>query len=115
VRAKEIGVGKLAVAFIGLKLAVAFIGLNTLDAYLTHKVVVEGSGYELNPLVRSVLETSPSHFWLWKVLGSAVLAGLLLLVARRFPRTAKNVLILCVGILLLICIWNIISMGVSSV
>ena len=105
-KAKEIGVGKLAIAF---------IGLNTLDAYLTHRVVVEGGGYELNPLVRSVLDTSPSNFWLFKVLGSMVLAGLILLVARRFPRTAKNVLLLCVGILILICLWNIISVGVSNV
>lgn len=98
-KAKEIGVGKLAVAF---------VGLNTLDAYLTHKVVIDGNGYELNPLVRGMLET-PSNFWLWKVVGSIILAGLLLLISRRFPTLAKNVLKLCVAILILICLWNTLS------
>jgi len=89
-------------------LAGSFVGLSSLDAVLT-KVVVGNGGYELNPVVRRILEQPEWVFWAFKIGGAIVCALVLLLLARRFPRQIKNILILLTVIMLGVCLFNLIG------
>jgi hypothetical protein len=41
------------------------VGLNILDAWLT-MMILENGGWEINPVVRSVIELYGHRFWVWK-------------------------------------------------
>jgi len=105
--AKEISVNKLAVAF---------VGLNVLDCALTLYFVGNGTGKELNPCMREVVQT-PVLFWLIKAGGSTVLALALLgldkvlaehkLLTRWF--LVRRVFELLVVLMLGICVFNLVG------
>lgn len=40
-------------------------GLNILDAWFT-MIILENGGWEINPVVRSVIELYGNRFWVWK-------------------------------------------------
>jgi hypothetical protein len=75
--AKRIGVGKLAGAF---------IGLNMLDCGLTTYMLGKG-GTELNPFMNSVIQESPSRFWLIKLGGSIGAVAIMLLLDKMLSKT----------------------------
>ena len=105
--AKEVSVNKLAGAF---------VGLNVLDCALTLYFVGNGTGTELNPLMREAVQT-PVLFWLIKASGSTVLALALLKLNRILAdherltkhftvRRAFGVLVACMtGI----CVFNLVG------
>ena len=41
------------------------VGLNILDAWFT-MMILEKGGWEINPVVRSVIELYGNRFWVWK-------------------------------------------------
>jgi hypothetical protein len=41
------------------------VGLNVLDSFFT-MIILENGGWEVNPIVRSAIETYGDHFWFWK-------------------------------------------------
>jgi len=41
------------------------VGLNILDAWFT-MMILENGGWEINPVVRSVIELYGDRFWIWK-------------------------------------------------
>jgi len=98
------------------KLAVAFVGLNVLDCALTAYFVGNGTGTELNPLMREALQT-PALFWLIKVGGSTVLSlaliGLDKLLAEHKLLTkwflVRRVFELLVILMVGICVFNIVG------
>ena len=98
VKAEGIAVGAMAGGM---------VALGTLDAYLTTKFVAHGGGYELNPLMRALLEHSVTEFWLLKIFGSAIAAFILVRLYQRLPRVATTAFILCILAMLSICVWNI--------
>jgi len=42
-----------------------FVGLNTLDAWFTMNILEDG-GWEINPIVQSVITLYGDRFWVWK-------------------------------------------------
>jgi len=54
-----------------LFLLVLILGLNVLDALLTMMILEEG-GWEMNPVVRSVIQLYGDRFWVWKFLTVSV-------------------------------------------
>lgn len=54
-----------------LFLLVLILGLNVLDALLTMMILEEG-GWEMNPVVRSVIQLYGDRFWIWKFLTVSV-------------------------------------------
>ncbi len=44
---------------------VAIVGLNVLDAFLT-LLILDLKGWEVNPVVRSVISIYGTKFWIWK-------------------------------------------------
>lgn len=58
-----------------LFLLILGVGLNVLDALFTI-MILDSGGYELNPVVRSVIELIGDGFWVWKF---AIVSTLLIL------------------------------------
>ena len=52
-----------------------FLGLNILDAWFT-MIILENGGWEINPVVRSVIILYGNRFWVWKF---CIVSGPLLL------------------------------------
>ena len=48
-----------------LSLLVLVVGLNVLDVLFT-MMILDNGGYEINPVVRSVIEVYGDGFWIWK-------------------------------------------------
>lgn len=48
-----------------LLILIMVVGLNILDAWLT-MMILENGGWEINPVVRSVMELCGNRFWVWK-------------------------------------------------
>jgi len=48
-----------------LFLIVLIMGLNVIDALLT-MMILEDGGWEINPVVRSVIQIYGDRFWIWK-------------------------------------------------
>ncbi len=46
-------------------LFILILGLNVLDALFTMKILKDG-GWEINPVVRSVIQLYGDRFWVWK-------------------------------------------------
>ncbi len=70
---------------------VSIIGLNVLDALLT-MMILEVGGWELNPIVQSVMDLSGEKFWVWKF-AIVSLSMVLLCLHSRF----KRVMVVCIG------------------
>lgn len=96
--------------FIGL--ALAFIVLNIVDGILTQALASRG-GYELNPIMRQVLELRiVSLFWIVK-LGATVGAVLgLFWLANRYPRQLDRILLILIGVMTGVCVFNGIGLGI---
>lgn len=69
---------------------VLIVGLNILDALLTI-MILDLKGWELNPIVRSVMDLYGEKFWLWKF--SIVSVSLVLLCLHSEFRRVKTVII----------------------
>ena len=72
-------------------LLVFTIGLTVLDALLT-MMILEFGGWELNPIVQSVMDHCGEKFWVWKF-GIVSLSVVLLCLHSRF----KRVVVVCIG------------------
>jgi hypothetical protein len=48
-----------------LFLLILIVGLNVLDAWLT-MMILEDGGWEMNPVVQSVIQLYGDRFWVWK-------------------------------------------------
>lgn len=48
-----------------LSLVVLILVLNVLDACLT-MIILDNGGWEINPIVRSVIQLYGDRFWVWK-------------------------------------------------
>ena len=70
---------------------VLIIGLNVLDALLT-MMILEVGGWELNPVVQSVMDLCGEKFWVWKF-AIVSLSIILLCLHSRF----KRVMVVCIG------------------
>jgi len=75
-------------------LIVLIVGLNVIDAWLT-MMILEDGGWEMNPIVRSAIQTYGDKFWIWKF--GIVSVPLVLLCLHSKFRSA-TVAILGVGI-----------------
>lgn len=93
------------------ELAGSFVGLSALDATLTKVAVVNG-GYELNPVMRHMLEQPEWIFWALKLGGAVVCALVLLLLARRFPCPIKRIFTLLTAIMLGVCLFNLVGVAI---
>jgi hypothetical protein len=69
---------------------VLIVGLNVLDALLT-MMILERGGWEINPIVQSVMDLCGEKFWVWKC-GIVSLSVVLLCLHSRF-RLVKEVII----------------------
>ncbi len=76
-------------------LIVLIAGLNVIDALLTMMILEEG-GWELNPIVRSVIQVYGDKFWIWKF--AIVSVSLILLCLHSKFRFSTRV-ILGVGVI----------------
>ncbi len=98
--------GKKAEALAVRGMAGSMVLLGTLDAYLTTKIVVHGGGYELNPVMRHVLNNSVTGFWLIKIVGSVIAAYLLVRIYRKYPKLACFAFGACLAVMAGIVAWN---------
>jgi hypothetical protein len=48
-----------------LSILTMVVGLNILDAWFT-MMILENGGWEMNPVVRSVIQLYGNRFWIWK-------------------------------------------------
>ena len=94
-----------------VKLAIAFVGLNVLDAVLTLAAMIQGELYELNPIMRKLLEQPGWMFWGFKIVAAIVCASLLLLLAAKYPRQIKRILTVLVVVMLGVCLVNTIGLA----
>ena len=90
------------------KLAIGFVALSVIDAALTLAVV--GKGYELNPVMRYLLEQPVWAFWVFKVGFALVFAVVLVRLSDRFPRQVKRILTILVVAMVGICLFNMIGL-----
>ena len=78
---------------------VLIAGLNVLDALLT-MIILENEGWEINPVVRSVVQLYGDSFWVWKF--GIVSASLILLCIHSKFRSVKagilGIVIIYIGI-----------------
>ena len=71
-------------------LIVLIAGLNVIDALLT-MMILEDGGWELNPIVRSVIQLYGDKFWIWKFL--IVSVSLILLCLHSKFRVATHAIL----------------------
>ncbi len=71
-------------------LIVMIAGLNVIDALLT-MMILENGGWELNPIVRSVIHVYGDKFWIWKF--AIVSVSLILLCLHSKFRLATHVIL----------------------
>ena len=71
-------------------LIVLIVGLNVLDALLT-MMILEDGGWEMNPVVRSVIQIYGDRFWIWKF--AIVTVPLILLCLHSKFRLAMPVIL----------------------
>ena len=93
-----------------IKLAIGLVALNIIDAVLTLAVV--GKGYELNPVMRYLLEQPVWAFWVFKVGFALVFAVVLVRLSDRFPRQVKRILTILVVAMVGVCLFNMIGLFV---
>lgn len=87
-----------------LFLVVLILGLNILDAIFT-MMVLDQSGWELNPIVRSVIETHGDRFWVWKF--ALISTCLVLLCLHSKFKWVKGALIGISSVYLLLVLYEI--------
>jgi len=87
-------------------LAIAFIILNIIDGVFT-SILFSRGGYELNPLMRVALN-SGNHlsFWLVKLGVTVLFTCILLLLADRYYQKVNRILLILVGVMAGICLFN---------
>jgi hypothetical protein len=64
-----------------LFLLISVVGLNVLDALFT-MMILEDGGWEVNPVVRSVIQLHGDRFWIWKFAMASISLILLCLHSR---------------------------------
>jgi len=75
-------------------LIVLIVGLNVTDALLT-MMILEDGGWELNPIVRSVIQVYGDKFWIWKF---AIVSVPLVLLCLHSKFRSATAVILGVGV-----------------
>jgi hypothetical protein len=80
---------------------VLIVGLNVLDALLT-LMILDLEGWELNPIVRSVIDLYGERYWVWKF--AIVSVSLVLLCLHSGFRRVKT-LVVCIGFVYLAVIF----------
>jgi hypothetical protein len=78
-----------------LFLIVLIVGLNVMDALLTMMILEQG-GWEMNPIVRSVIQIYGDKFWIWKF---AIVSVPLVLLCLHSKFRLATPMILGVGII----------------
>lgn len=92
-----------------IKLAIAFVALNVLDAALSLTAIGKG-GYELFPIARHILEQPTWVFWGFKIGMALIFTLVLLILSKRFPRQIKRIFIALVGVMLGVCLINMVGL-----
>lgn len=75
-------------------LIVLIVGLNVIDALLT-MMILEDGGWEMNPIVRSVIQVYGDKFWIWKF---AIVSVPLVLLCLHSKFRSATAVILGVGV-----------------
>ncbi len=75
-------------------LIVLIVGLNVMDAFLT-MMILEDGGWEMNPIVRSVIQVYGDKFWIWKF---AVVSVPMVLLCLHSKFRSATAVILGVGV-----------------
>ena len=75
-------------------LIVLIVGLNVMDALLT-MMILEDGGWEMNPIVRSVIQVYGDKFWIWKF---AIVSVPLVLLCLHSKFRSATAVILGVGV-----------------
>jgi hypothetical protein len=83
---------------------ILILGLNILDVALT-VMILDSKGWELNPIVRSVIEAHGDRFWIWKFAIVSV-SLILLCLHSKFKRVKQIIVALC-SIYLLVILYQV--------
>ncbi len=81
-----------------------FAALNALDASVT-VILVERGGFELNPIMRTILDCSPAAFFLAKLMLGMVGMGVVCLMARQ-ERSAWITMLALTAVYAAVCASN---------
>jgi len=80
------------------------LGLNVLDVLLT-VMILDLKGWEVNPVVRSVMETHGDGFWIWKF--GIVSASMVLLCLHSKFKPVRTVIVALCSIYVLVVLYQI--------
>jgi hypothetical protein len=84
---------------------VLILGLNILDVLFT-LMIIDHKGWEVNPIVRSVMELHGDRFWIWKF--SIISSSLLLLCLHSKFKMAGAAIVALSSIYLLVILYQIV-------
>ena len=83
---------------------ILIVGLNTLDAFFT-MLILDFKGWEVNPVVRSVIDIHGNQFWVWKF--AMVSACLVLLCLHSRFKRVKGIILAISSIYLTVVLYQI--------
>ena len=83
---------------------ILILGLNVLDVLFT-VMILDLKGWELNPVVRSAMETHGDGFWIWKF--GIVSASLVLLCLHSKFKPVRAVIVALSSIYVLVILYQI--------
>ncbi len=84
-------------------LLVLVLGLNILDSFFTI-MILDMKGWELNPVVRSVMDIHGDRFWIWKF--GIVSTSLILLCLHSRFKWVKGILVIVTTIYFLVVLYQ---------
>ena len=76
---------------------ISIAGLNVMDALFT-MMILDLKGWEVNPIVRSVIELYGENFWIWKFV---IVSSSLVLVCLHSLFRGVKVAVVCIGFIYL--------------
>jgi hypothetical protein len=83
---------------------VLIVGLNVLDAFFT-MIILDSTGWEINPVVRSVIDIHGNKFWVWKF--AIVSACLVLLCLHSRFKRVKGAIVAISSIYLTVVLYQL--------
>ena len=83
---------------------ISIVGLNVLDAFFT-MMILDHKGWEVNPVVRSVIDLYGTKFWIWKFM--IVSISLVLLCLHSKFRLVREVIIAMSSIYIMVILYQI--------
>jgi hypothetical protein len=83
---------------------ISIVGLNVLDAFFT-MMILDQKGWEVNPVVRSVIDLYGTKFWIWKFM--IVSISLVLLCLHSKFRPVREIIIAMSSIYIMVILYQI--------